>query len=78
MCSYASMSSHGMLLSVVSGGSCILMSWFVGVSVLCASLSLCCCAAGVVVGGGIDAWLRRSSCCTASGASGLGITDMSG
>ena len=80
VCSYVSMSSQGMLSSVVRGGSCILMSWFVGVSVLCASLWLCCCCSvgADVAGAGGGGWLFRSSCCTASGAFGLGITGMSG
>ena len=77
VCSYVSMSSHGMLLSVVSGGSCILMGWFVGVSVLCAPLSFCC-AGGVVGGAGVDAWLRWISCCTVSGAFGSGSIGMCG
>ena len=85
VCSYVSMSSHGMLSSVVSDGSCILMSWFVGVSGLCASLGLCCCCGCCCCSVGADVvdvcgggWLGRSSCCTASGAFGLGITGMSG
>ena len=59
----------------------MLMSWFVGVSVLWASFwsCRCCCSAGAdVVGVGGGGWLCRSSCCTVSGAVGLGMTGMSG